>query len=278
MALKQLEISNSQWEQEFGFSQDQFAADIDQWMKEYQLNKDQAELANSQWEKEFNAALQQWANEFAADQSKNETSNSQWEKEFNAALQQWANEFAADQSKNETSTKSAEKEQLANIGWAMLEMGVVPDTKYLEALGMDGATAQKMVDAVKASSTTSSGVGASTGAGIYDALQSAGATDYGTAYALLRGANYSATDADRYAKYFADTWLSANPKIGSSPKFDEAVSMAQGMTRDEADEYLGYLWANGGLTKEDAIYIYDNLLNFLTVDKSSDKFQPVQLT
>jgi hypothetical protein len=48
--------------------------------------------------------------------------------------------------------------------------------------------------------------GGNDGIDVYQWLYNGGATDYGTAYQLLRNAGYSTTDADRYAKYFAEGW------------------------------------------------------------------------
>lgn len=56
------------------------------------------------------------------------------------------------------------------------------------------------------SSGGSTGSNAPDDSGVYSQLMSAGVTDYGTAYEYLRNAGMNTTDANRYAKYFAETY------------------------------------------------------------------------
>lgn len=66
------------------------------------------------------------------------------------------------------------------------------------------------------------------GGTIYDQLAEAGATDYGTAYEMLRRLGYSATDANRYAKYFGDTFY---PGMESEDEGTAAESEGEADTR-----------------------------------------------
>lgn len=73
--------------------------------------------------------------------------------------------------------------------------------------------------AARRSSGSSSG-NSSGGGDVYQQLMESGATDYGTAYQMLRAAGYGTTDANRYATYFADTYY-PNNSGGGSPSLDD---------------------------------------------------------
>ena len=100
------------------------------------------------------------------------------------------------------------------LAMTALNAGFLPDTDTLTAAGISPEYAKQYKEyaeaqaALKAASTLdSSGAGQS----VYDWLRSNGATDYGTAYELLQRNKFNSTDANRYAKYYAETWLPANP-------------------------------------------------------------------
>lgn len=96
--------------------------------------------------------------------------------------------------------------------------------------------------AARRSSGSSSG-NSSGGGGVYQQLMESGATDYGTAYQMLRAAGYGTTDANRYASYFADTYY-PNYSSGSSKRTslnwdqDEGVFTWNGQNYIDPDELI----------------------------------------
>ena len=86
------------------------------------------------------------------------------------------------------------------------------DYSGLDALGVDTAnlSAQQALQlaAMRRQGTTNTSTPSSLVSGdIYARMADAGASDYGTAYDMLRNSGYSVTDANRYASYFAETYL-----------------------------------------------------------------------
>lgn len=95
------------------------------------------------------------------------------------------------------------------------------DFSGYKALGYSDAEIANLKTAyTKAQSTVSGGGKGSGGSGggnsggsknqngnIYQALKDGGATDYGTAYAMLLSSGYGVTAAKELATYYADTWL-----------------------------------------------------------------------
>ena len=84
------------------------------------------------------------------------------------------------------------------------------DYSGLDALGVDTGrlTAQQATGgSARSGSGTQSGAPSLVSGDIYARMADAGASDYGTAYDMLRNSGYSVTDANRYASYFAETYL-----------------------------------------------------------------------
>ena len=108
-------------------------------------------------------------------------------------------------------------------------------------MGLSGS-AGRLNRAARRSSGSSSG-NSSGGGGVYQQLMESGATDYGTAYQMLRAAGYGTTDANRYASYFADTYY-PNYSSGSSKRTslnwdqDEGVFTWNGQNYIDPDELI----------------------------------------
>jgi hypothetical protein len=100
--------------------------------------------------------LEQWAAEYNLSVEQFQASLQQWELEYSMAMQQlqdsknrWEQEFGFEKDKYATSLEQSQKEQLANVGWAILELGGIPEQKYLEAMDMNAATAQMIIAQMK---------------------------------------------------------------------------------------------------------------------------------
>ena len=74
------------------------------------------------------------------------------------------------------------------------------------------------------SSGDGNGNGNGIGSDVYSWLARSGAKDYGTAYQMLRNNGYSTTDANRYAKYFSESYMAdTKPVVDESSKGYESV-------------------------------------------------------
>ena len=115
---------------------------------------------------------------------------------------------------------------------------------------------------------------------MYQWLAESGATDYGTAYNMLRNAGYSTTDANRYAEYFdenAETYLetehgidtgmngggnTGNVKLSSKAQkiFDGLKTMTGQMSASTGipKTIQGYVKA-GTITANEGAYMLDRL-------------------
>lgn len=75
---------------------------------------------------------------------------------------------------------------------------------------------------------------------VYAWLSENGAKDYGTAYQMLRNQGYSTTDANRYAKYFSDTYITSGGQITDVGQLGEtAMNIANSMSRVDSPSKLG---------------------------------------
>ena len=83
------------------------------------------------------------------------------------------------------------------------------------------------------SSGDGNGNGNGIGSDVYSWLARSGAKDYGTAYQMLRNNGYSTTDANRYAKYFADTYMADTKPVvdESSGGYDGVLSDVQALRK-----------------------------------------------
>lgn len=162
---------------------------------------------------------------------------------YNRAYQQHVLDYQADRDSlddtryreetdyNRTQNAQAQAREQA-LQW--LAMGVTPSDSVIEASGLDQSDIASYLAAMQAqaagsgssgkssgssrSSGSSSGGSASDSSDIYAALMGAGATDYGTAYDYLRSNGYGTTDANRYAKYFAETYYPKQNRQKSTVK------------------------------------------------------------
>lgn len=135
-------MSLEQWAAEYNFSVEQFNASLKQWEAEYNLELEQMGIAQEQWNEEM---------ELKKDQ------------------------FDYDRYLNSVSLEQSEKSLLAEVGWTMLEMGLMPDKEYLNAMEVDQATAEQMM-AVLGSGEAEVGDFTDPGV-IYGMLYEAGLTD-----------------------------------------------------------------------------------------------------
>lgn len=136
----------------------------------------------------------------------------------------------------------AYRSQMAEFGWNMAQSGTEPGPEQREALRqLYGVTDAQIDEAIQTAqlakqaalygggggsyrSSGGGGGGSLSGGGpglgdsgsIYERLADMGATDYGTAYELLRDAGYGVTDANRYAKHFADVYYPGLSVDGST--------------------------------------------------------------
>lgn len=103
---------------------------LEQWAAQYNLSVEQFNASLKQWKLEYNLELEQ----MGIDQER-------WEAEQDYKQQQ----FDYERYLNGISLAQSEKSQLAEVGWAMLELGLMPDEEYLDAMEIDQATAEKMM-------------------------------------------------------------------------------------------------------------------------------------
>lgn len=160
---------------------------LEQWAAEYNLSVDQFNEQIRQWEMEYNMAMQQL-----------QISQNQWQAEFDFAQQQYQDSLALNS-----------QNQMADVAWSLLQAGVELDADQLKALDISADQASQLLLQAQMKQSDS---GDTTTKPVYDQsvyewLYSANAKDYGTAYEELRNAGYNTTDANRYAKYYTETWL-----------------------------------------------------------------------
>lgn len=122
---------------------------------------------------------------------------------------------AADRAQSDYATLLSEAEFYAKYG----------DFSKLKALGIDTSLYEKQYAAKNATGGGSaSGGGSGNGnqpVDIYAALKQNGATDFGTAYAMLLNSGYSTSAANTMAKYYAETYLQSD---GGDDKGEPALN------------------------------------------------------
>ena len=162
---------------------------------------------------------QQWQQQFDYNAYRDTIGDQQWQQQF---------DYAAGR---DTMTDNQYLQKLAQSQVdAILNVGGTPSAELLAQAGYSGEYAsalqnyyaqQAALAAAKGSGSggsrgSSGGSGSGKGSGgenVYEWLGSNGATDYGTAYQLLRNAGYGTTDSNRYAQYFAESWLKADDEL-----------------------------------------------------------------
>ena len=97
---------------------------------------------------------------------------------------------------------------------------------------------QQTTGSRRTTSGTPSGTPELAGSDIYKRLSDAGALDYGTAYDMLRNSGYSVTDANRYANYFAESYL---PSLTQTTEPTDQGSMNESMFNQEARTIMAYM-------------------------------------
>lgn len=155
-ADKALEITQSylaqltgleQWAMETNLSVDQFNIQLQQWQKEYDMAMQELLMGQSRWEQEF--AFQQ--------------------EQADIGNQQWQQQFEYGQVLDQIQSAQNEQSQTAELGWAMLEVGMVNalTDEQISAMGFQSREqAKAYYDALAAKSSAGSGtdkIGSSAG-------------------------------------------------------------------------------------------------------------------
>ena len=184
---------------------------IEQWAAEMQLSREQFQQSIRQWEAEYQLAMRQ----FLTDQ---ELSYAQMTGRFSDG----------------TSTLAAsqyQQEQLANMGYALLESGIQPSAEQLAAMGMTESQAQAYLSSMRKASSGASGEGNGTNAKIsgvedvYQLLQEQGYnvwSDGAQIKAFLTGLGI--TNAATYANGYL-SWVKEQPITDASQLGESAREM-----------------------------------------------------
>ena len=114
--------------------------------------------------------------------------------------------LAAQQSANDRADAQAAQASARQIALSMINNGVMPDDETLSAAGMTSSQAEGLLP------TTAAGDG-----DVYSQLAAGGATDYGTAYAMLLANGYRSTDAQRLATYYAENYAQSRRQTVNNP-------------------------------------------------------------
>lgn len=158
---------------------------------------------------------------------------------YNNALNAWQLGYGVDRDRvgdiryaDETdyNRNQYERELALEQAMTMLKLGVMPSEELLTASKMNAGDVQGIYEAIRAQlaedtkggSNSSKGKGKDKGssqsAGVYAKLLSAGAVDYGTAYAMLLDMGYAQGEAKEIATYYGETYYPENKgRINSNP-------------------------------------------------------------
>lgn len=193
--------------------------EMEQWAAEYHLSAAQ-----------FNESVRRWEAEYELTMERLELSEEQWAKEM--ALKE--KEYEYDRYLSGLGLAQTEKSELADIGWAMLELGMVPDQRYLDAMELDAAAAEKMMEML--AQTNGETTDYMDPAVIYRALYDADFTDESDLleiadYLRVRGVKEEWVNA--YAREYVARGY-ARTRRGLAP-----YTIGQGITPQRAQE-LGY--------------------------------------
>ena len=117
------------------------------------------------------------------------------------------------------------------------------DYGALNDLGVDTTrlTSQQLSGGSRSGSGTQSGTSSLMSGDIYARMADAGASDYGTAYDMLRSSGYSVTDANRYASYFAETYLPSRTGTQAAAMAASTGGMNESLFNQEARTIMAYL-------------------------------------
>ena len=189
-------------------------------MEMYGVERDdlynRANMARQYAEDDYNKYLDAW-NQWNTNRNFNygayrdSVADSQWQQQFNynanrdsIADQQWQQSFDYNKYRDD-----------------------VADSQWQKTFDYN-ASKQK-----NGSSGDRNGNGNGIGSDVYSWLARSGAKDYGTAYQMLRNNGYSTTDANRYAKYFADTYMADTKPVvdESSGGYDVVLSDVQALRK-----------------------------------------------
>ena len=133
---------------------------------------------------------QQWQQQFDYNAYRDSVADSQWQTQWDYGVQ--------------SDSQSAAQAQVD----AILQAGGTPSAALLAQAGYSSEYAAALGSYYNRGSSTPgyTPVGDDGIGDVYQWLYNNGATDYGTAYQMLRNAGYNTTDANRYASYFTEGW------------------------------------------------------------------------
>lgn len=206
---------------------------LEQWAANYGLDAAQFKATLAQWQAEYDMAMAKYKtdvdmynSEMGYKAGRDQVSDSKWNAEMQFKQEQadignaqWQQSFDAEQKQNSISNQLKAQSQLASMGEALLDAGVMPSKEQLSAMGLTTEQAQEWVIAAQLKAAQSS-VGGSTDAGnggaptfnttaeLYKALQDAGATTKSGAAAQLEMWGY---DSGKFVNDYI-SWVESQPK------------------------------------------------------------------
>ena len=149
----------------------------------------------------YNRAYNKWGADYQV--GRDAVSDRQWQSQFNLANQERTQDFVSQLAQLGVRPTEATAKQtgLNHEDWYAL----ADKSKELQLLELARQAAGGGSGGRKAGGKTKDK--ATGDVDIYNQLFQSGATDYGTAYAVLRAAGYNTTDAGRYAKYYEEIYF-----------------------------------------------------------------------
>lgn len=213
---------------------------------------------------------------------------------YNNALNAWQLGYGVDRDRVEDirytdetdyNRNQYERELALEQAMTMLKLGVMPSEELLTASKMNAGDVQGIYEAIRAqlaadtkgggsgdskSSSKDKDKGSSQPAGIYAKLLSAGAVDYGTAYAMLIDMGYAQGAAKEIATHYGEVYYPENKgRINSNPIQYGAGPVSQSRTELSPMEAVNDVLATrvldqhakGEISKEEADKLIKQLNN-----------------
>ena len=229
LTLKQLEIDREQWAAEHALDWEKLGISQEQWAAEHALDWEKLGISQEQWAAEhaldwekLGISQEQWAAEHALDWEKLGISQEQWAAEhaldwekLGISKEQWAAELGFKETQldyekylDSMSILQTKQKELTETGWVILNMGILPEQKYLDAMELDSATAEKMIELLgweNGLPTEDEGKNGPSPLEIYEMLYTAGYTpdDRESILAYLINGGMEADDARVYYNAYA---------------------------------------------------------------------------
>lgn len=193
---------------------------LSEWDANLGLAQEQLGALRTASDTDYNRAYNKWGADYQV--GRDTVSDQQWQSQFNLANQQRTQDFSmqlaglgvrpSEATAKQTGLNHEDWYKLADKSREMQLMELARQAAGGGNVRASGASSQSGGGGWSAGGTAESESAERSSGDIYAQLADAGATDYGTAYAALRAAGYDTTDADRYAKYFEETYFSAVQK------------------------------------------------------------------